>query len=307
MFPVRYRCLFTVLDAWEPSEFLGSTWRGALGHSLRRVLCAMPPRTACESCTLRASCLYPLFYDTPILPEGFTPAQMKDPPRPFVLEPDSPPEFLQPGSQIGLNIVLFGESNEWLPAILRGLAGLASQGLGYKRQARVRLSGVWQQDNQDMACWYPLLDDNGDLIQYQPQAPVLPTLPQRLKVQFITPLRMKRNGQYLTPGTCSFNDFAQAIYRRVVLLKRLYGGVRETDYPALPIMTGEISQDLHWVERERHSNRQKKDIDMSGITGSVLLDGTNLEPVWEALYLGQWLHAGSGCMMGLGGYVLDYD
>ena len=44
---------------------------------------------------------------------------------------------------------------------------------------------------------------------------------------------------------------------------------------------------------------------MGGLTGWFEVEGPGLEPFWPYLWLGQWTHAGRGCSMGLGRYVLE--
>ena len=44
---------------------------------------------------------------------------------------------------------------------------------------------------------------------------------------------------------------------------------------------------------------------MGGVVGSFDLAGAALGPFWPVLWLGQWTHAGKGCSMGLGRYVLE--
>ena len=44
---------------------------------------------------------------------------------------------------------------------------------------------------------------------------------------------------------------------------------------------------------------------MGGVVGSFDLAGATLGPFWPVLLLGQWTHAGKGCSMGLGRYVLE--
>lgn len=44
---------------------------------------------------------------------------------------------------------------------------------------------------------------------------------------------------------------------------------------------------------------------MGGLVGSFALAGAALDRFWPLLWLGQWAHAGKGCSMGLGRYVLE--
>ena len=59
----------------------------------------------------------------------------------------------------------------------------------------------------------------------------------------------------------------------------------------------------HW---ERYSNRQQTKIQMDGLLGSFEIPaGEALAAFWPWLWLGQWLHAGKGVVMGMGEYRLQ--
>jgi hypothetical protein len=221
-----------------------------------------------------------------------------------VLEPDPTPRGFRIGDTLGLNLVLFGETADWLPAFVRGFDELTRLGLGVER-ARVRLEEIWQQDNADLAHWHPVLQGNGDLQTRSSESVEIPAIPAQVRLELYSPLRLRRDGEYLTPGKFTFNDLAQHLYRRLILLNRLYGdSSRHESYPPLPPVHGELARDLEWIERERHSNRQKRKVQMGGLSGYLILDGQALAPVWEYLWLGQWFHVGSGTALGLGQYHL---
>ena len=48
------------------------------------------------------------------------------------------------------------------------------------------------------------------------------------------------------------------------------------------------------------SGRQQQELDMGGGIGSFVLDLRGREPLFPYLWLGQWLHAGKGAVLGLG-------
>lgn len=50
----------------------------------------------------------------------------------------------------------------------------------------------------------------------------------------------------------------------------------------------------------RWSASQQRDVDMSGIIGSFVLDLRGAEALFPYLWLGQWLYAGKGTVMGMG-------
>ncbi|RMH50960.1 MAG: hypothetical protein D6682_05755, partial [Zetaproteobacteria bacterium] len=64
IYPLRLR--FSTPDGRLPRQLLGSAWRGALGHALKRTVCIFK-HGACDGCPLLSSCTYPLFYETRLL------------------------------------------------------------------------------------------------------------------------------------------------------------------------------------------------------------------------------------------------
>ena len=178
LIPSRYRFVFNVLDKFEPSEYLGSTWRGVLGSNLRSILCMMPADAKCVNCKIQQYCIYPLFYDRPLLSSEFTPDKMQDPPRPFVLESDNTNvKIYLPGDTISVNIVLFGNTTNWLPDVVIAFSKLQKISLG-KHQTRIQLKEIWQQDNINQTNWHSILND-GRLQQHPSQAIAIPPLPSQ--------------------------------------------------------------------------------------------------------------------------------
>lgn len=63
--------------------------------------------------------------------------------------------------------------------------------------------------------------------------------------------------------------------------------------------------ELRWRDWTRYSSRQKTQMKMGGLLGSIRLPGEQIEPFWPVIQLGQWVHAGKGSVMGLGKYRID--
>ena len=73
-------------DALLP-DYKGSTFRGALGLSLKHVVCALK-RQECPQCLLKQNCIYPAIFE-PRLTADFISPGMIAPPHPYVIEPPS--------------------------------------------------------------------------------------------------------------------------------------------------------------------------------------------------------------------------
>jgi CRISPR/Cas system endoribonuclease Cas6 (RAMP superfamily) len=54
------------------------------------------------------------------------------------------------------------------------------------------------------------------------------------------------------------------------------------------------------ADQRRWSAQQKQALDMGGVIGSFVLDMTGRAALFPYLWLGQWVHAGKGAVMGMG-------
>ena len=99
------------------------------------------------------------------------------------------------------------------------------------------------------------------------------------------------------------------LLRRISLLTYFFSEAPlETDFAGLLRCAESVpvhNRALHWREWTRRSSRQNAKLRMGGLVGSFDLAGAEIEPFWPMLWLGQWTHAGKGCSMGLGRYVLE--
>lgn len=63
------------------------------------------------------------------------------------------------------------------------------------------------------------------------------------------------------------------------------------------------ASNLQWHDSHRYSARQRRRVPLGGLIGSFQLEPT-AAAFWRVLWLGQWVHAGTGAVMGLGGYAV---
>ena len=81
------------------------------------------------------------------------------------------------------------------------------------------------------------------------------------------------------------------------------GADLETDFRALTDLASQARMaeaELSLAAQRRWSTNKADLIKMDGLLGGFLLDLRGLEPLWPYLWLGQWVHAGKGTVMGLG-------
>ena len=133
--------------------------------------------------------------------------------------------------------------------------------------------------------------------------------PATVRVRLLSPLRIKRHEHLVGAANFDFRAFMSGLLRRISLLTCFFSDTPlETDFACLLRMAESAPvtrPEVRWREWIRHSSRQNTKLQMGGLVGSFELAGSKLEPFWPILWLGQWTHAGKGCSMGLGRYVLE--
>lgn len=280
--------------------YAGSAWRGALGHALKRTVCIVHD-TPCPQCLLYRSCTYPYVFETPPPPDSTKMRRYQAAPHPFVLG-------LQPPEGTGvyrLDLTLFGKANQLLPYFVHALAKAGKSGVGKRRQV-FRLQAIYQAVSFDVSDWRLIHESGGSLASFPSSSTVVPKLPEALRIELTTPLRIKRDEHLVTPETFRFSDLFGALLRRISMLSYFHGDTPlDTDFSGLTRMAQTVKLEapqLHWHDWTRYSSRQKTTMEMGGLLGHFELSGADLAPFWPYLWTGQWTHAGKGTSMGLGQY-----
>lgn len=297
----RYRAHYDAATAVRMGEFPGSAWRGALGHALKRTVC-VTRLPQCRECALYHSCVYPYFFDTPPPPGATKMRRYETAPHPFVLEPGA-----THAQTYTLGFTLVGQANRHLALFIHALVRAAEGPRGVAGN-RLSLVAVEQESPVGSDHWQTIHRPGGAL-QAQPLVSPEPTeVPRACRIELLTPLRVKREGHHVGADDFRFADLFGPLLRRVSMLTAFHTDTPlETDFRAL--MDGarqvEATTALVWQDKPRYSNRQKAAMRLGGVVGYIDLAGADLAPFWPYLWLGQWLHAGSGATMGLGHYRIE--
>ena len=115
--------------------YLGSAWRGAFGHALRKAVC-VTRLPACDPCVLLRSCPYPFLFESRTPPGAKKLTRYPRTPGPFVLEPADPRfDTLDRDGTLSLGVTLFGAANDHLPYVVHALEQAGRQGLTGRRVA----------------------------------------------------------------------------------------------------------------------------------------------------------------------------
>ncbi|MCX8134568.1 MAG: CRISPR system precrRNA processing endoribonuclease RAMP protein Cas6 [Roseococcus sp.] len=261
----------------------GSAWRGAFGHALKRMVCAMRLRP-CEGCPLTGVCLHPAFFGTDEAVEGG---------RPYILDPDRTPAtgVLHPGETLRVRLTLLPAAEAAAPYAVRALLEAAAHGL---TAHRIPLDCTAVTD----AATGQAIDLDRPLPP--PETLSCPPAPGTVRLLLATPLRIRLAGDLLTGRTLRPIHLVEAALRRL----RLLGF-------ALPAALAQAARGqaaglafrearLGWLETTRVSSRQRSRMQLGGIVGEALLDLRGRPALWPPLWAAGILHLGKGASMGFG-------
>lgn len=285
-------------------SFAGSAWRGAFGRALKGTVC-VARGIPCSDCMLLRTCAYPYIFETPPPPEAAKMRRYPAAPHPFVLQihDDSGNGGLYP-----LGLTLFGDAYRYLPYLIHAFERAGEHGLTARRM-KLELEGVSQCVDFSRDEWRAVFLP-GEALRPVPAAmPQIPPVPERIRINVETPLRLRRDEHYVTADTFRFTDLFRNLLRRISMLTYFHTQTPlETDFAGLVRRSEEVelySAALRWLDWTRYSTRQNTELQMGGLVGAVELKGTEIEKFWPYLWLGQWTHAGKGTSMGLGRYRIS--
>lgn len=263
--------------------YAGSMLRGALGHAL---LALMPlPHRAGQPCTRHGHCAYCQVFS--VVPTRTHRLQkFSRLPSPYVIEPPAGQHQLRSGQPFAFSMILLGRALAHRHIIVQAWQHALQRGLG-PHHVPCTLLGV----------------------QQQPGPPAnAPALHQQATLNFHTPLRLQCNGRPVGKRQIDARRLLMALARRWQLLQDVHLGAEapQQDFAALVAAAEGIAMDatsLRWMDWGRYSQRQKREMKLGGLVGTLHLHGP-LQPFAQLLHLGQWLHVGKNTSFGLGGYHL---
>jgi len=290
--------------------YKGSTFRGLLGHALKKTVCALKHQ-ACATCILRKNCTYALVFETAHAIEMPENPRVSSPPHPVVLEPPlTVREKFGKGDILECRLILFGKINRNLPYFIYAFDQMGRIGLGRKingQRARFTLESVIHEQKtvykrQDGSIKAPDILPRLNL-DHKASEPA-----NRLKIKIITPLRIqvKHNGR----PDLLFPVLIRSLIRRTTSLLNTYGdGEPELDYSNIAKKAAQVTvtdSQLSWFDWQRYSARQDKKMFMGGLTGKIEYKG-DMTLFMPFLKMAEKVHAGKNTAFGLGKIIVDVD
>lgn len=311
----------------EPTElppFRGNLWRGMLGTALKQIDAGLRP--SLEAGEIGIGALYRSFFESPPPPDVAKMRRYASVPHPYVVDAPGAPGFqrLKPGAQETIGLTLVGRAAGAAEAVLAAFDIAARTGLGRtlgvdpKKLQTVRTRScveakvarghahlesaraIWRNDASDI----PVFGKAGGFRPVAAEAPDFPPCPEYLHVTLATPLRLVRDGRPLTPRDFSPGLLAANLVRRISMMCAFHGPTpHEPHFRALKALYENWQAAeclLDFADQGRWSGRQKKEIPAGGLIGRFVTDMRGREALFPYLWLGQWLHAGKGAVMGMG-------
>jgi len=301
----RYRFVFRAEKPLPRDGYLGSAWRGVFGRALRQLVCIARDKE-CSECMLYRSCVYPYVFETPVDESEAVLGRTQYAPHPFVLDAELRPVVIDPRVE-RIGMTLFGRANQYLAYLVQAMKNAGAQGLRSQGQP-LELVDL-EQEHGERRDWKRIYQPPGKIQPMPAAALVWPPAPPRVRISLLTPLRLRRREDLVTPEAFHFADLFSNLLRRVSLLMSYHAGRRlEVDFAGLVAASREVrwsDGELGWKEWTRYSGRQKTKMQMGGMVGWVEYEAARWPQFWPYLWVGQWTHAGKGTSMGLGRYELE--
>lgn len=297
-----YRFYFKTDQPVRIPDYPGSAWRGAFGHALKRTVCVIR-NTPCHQCLLKHACAYSYIFETPTPSNTEKMRKYTAIPHPFVFRFSNKKST----ESFNLDLNLFGHGQRYFPYLVHAMQMAGKDGVGGHRQSFFlnKIDAIDYHDHNQCVTIY----QDSELTPLKPaQAPILPKMPEIIKINFQTPVRLKQDNRNITAINFNFGAMFGALLRRISMISYFHTDTPlESDFNGLAASARSVqfeAQNLHWYDWTRYSSRQQTEMQMGGLLGSVSLDMRGLEDFWPYLWLGQWTHVGKGTSMGMGAYTI---
>ncbi|MCP4349643.1 MAG: CRISPR system precrRNA processing endoribonuclease RAMP protein Cas6 [Desulfobacterales bacterium] len=292
---LKLRFLVQVPRYAELPKYTGSAWLGIIGLEMQHLVCPFDLRPVCKTCTVKEHCSYFLLIEKQTPLPGFSEA-----PRGYIFYSPVPKD----NSIRELFVTLIGSYSKFLSVVVKAVLKGRSSGIGKERYP------------YEVVSCEELLPD-GSSFEISPETNMFTEGPQPLRewlagqpepaeevsIRLVTPVRLRRRGDYLDIMDWAF--YFGALARRMEALNRMFHGgelLGKDIWLSLQeyFQTAEkIRSYLRWLDLAKYSGRQKQKTTIGGLVGKAILkkpSSTDME-WWKTAEL---LHVGKDAAMGLG-------
>lgn len=298
--------------------------RSVLGNELRKMCCVLRQKK-CSECSLRYSCVYSWFFETPIMKDNAVAAGRDKVSHPFVHS-----VLNIPGSntnRIDYQITFIGKAINYIPYIFFALQRAGKKGL-FRERIPFHINDVYD-THDSIYCSEDDIDltrppqkwkfeaekseknlENGKINESK-----------KLTVTLITPFRLRKKGIY----TSDINpaDIFISAQRRISTLVGLYSerdGKENSGKSFYEQLTAfrihadamnnrlkVLKKDLVWEDMSYYSGRQKQAMKLGGAAGSITWEGTLTAYEKKLLEAGEIFHIGKNVSFGLGKILVETE
>ncbi len=285
--------------------FKGSTFRGALGISLRRLVCDQGMHSECLSCHRMRDCSYAWLFES-ILFRPIPGFQLDHAPPPMrLLIPDHQTTDFVPGDGLDMRLQIYGHAIAYVGLLLKAIDEAGSRrgvgsGLeaGQGRFQRLHIIDELSEEVIEEGMRLPKKVSANRLADLCPGGLSGPL--RRLILS--SPLQMKFGGAlWQNPRNAPrLEVLLSAVTRRLYLLgMHAIFDAKLPEPEKLPPIGRLMESNVRWLERERFSNRSHSRKPISGMSGWLMYHVEHGEAD-SLLQAATWLGLGKQTVMGLG-------
>ncbi len=304
----QMRLHFKARDPMRLPPYKGSTFRGAFGVAFKRAVCIVQ-HGECARCLVRAQCVYPYVFDTPVTNAQGIFRGYRDAPHPYVIEPplETKTDYA-PGDGFAVGLTLIGKALNYVPYFIYAFQRMGETGVGRGRGRCDLISGEALHAD---GSWQLVYDGPSEMLQRDvSRLQAIDVMPDpmgsRVRLSFVTPTQLKADR--MLQRELDFPVLMRALLRRYSALAAFHGdGPPDLDYGDWVARAERVQTahcDLTWRTWERFSNRKNRRMQVSGFTGDVVFEG-DLEQFHPLLALGVPMHVGKWTSFGMGQYALN--
>lgn len=293
--------------------------RSVLGKNLWSMFCISKRSSSCADCQFCRTCAYAFLFETILPKENSALPGRNRASHPFSLS--SKNQFKNYGSldEYSFVIRLFGKAVDYLPYIYAAFVRSGQNGL-FKSRTQFKIEGVFAHGknilvdekhlNLDFETdeWKCSFEDCCHSESYGATQRSLASHDlesannsEEILVSLKSPLRFKVQGKYTSDFSAA--DFMNCLFRRAKTLCYLYGEISEEEKNLWKISTDGIEiteRNLHWQDERHYSARQKKVMELGGVSGTFEMKGNFTEEERALLDFAEIAGAGKNTNFGLG-------
>jgi len=300
----KYKFILKPVEDISLPAYKGSTLRGGFGVSFKKICCIQKSIKNCYECLLKNKCIYFYIFETSPHPNLKYLKNLKDIPRPFVIEPPlETKQIYKKEENLEFNLILIGKSIKYFPYFILAFKELGKIGIG-KGRGRYSLykvenfknniiynseDGIIRKVNSKIN-----IDENAEF-----------PINNSLSLNFITPTRIKYKDDLVVIP--EFHILIRSLLHRISSLSYFHCNKElKLDYNLLILKAEDVKiekNNLKWTDWERYSSRQDTKMKLGGFIGDITYKG-NFKDFSRLILIGEQIHIGKNCTFGLGKYEI---